>query len=381
LERYKALWIPAWYPTPYDPTYGIFIKEHARACSLFHDITIIYAHFADFSPKKIIEFSVEEGIPTYRIYNPRSPLPKTNTLLRYINILRLVRKLRREGYMPDIVHVHCSQEVGLIGVILNRLLKLPLVITEHSSVFPRRSLSSWDRKMVVFSLNRCDIILPVSKFLEESIKSYGVKNRFAIIPNAVDTSLFYPSHKPYDEEKKRMLIVARLIPCKGIPFLLEALHILKKHRRDFSLDIVGDGPNREEYEEMVKVFSLRDFVHFHGVKPKEYIAELMRESFFFVLPSFSENLPCVLIEAMASGLPCVATNVGGIPELVNKERGILVEPGNSTALAEAIDYMLDHYKDYNSSEISDYAKNNFSYEAVGEKISRVYEDLLSRRKK
>jgi glycosyltransferase involved in cell wall biosynthesis len=156
---------------------------------------------------------------------------------------------------------------------------------------------------------------------------------------------------------------------------------LQKDRKDFYLDLVGDGPEREKYEEMVKSFSLRDFVQFHGVKPKEYIAELMRKSFFFVLPSFSENLPCVLIEAMASGLPCVATNVGGIPELVNKERGILVEPGNSTALAEAIDYMLDHYKDYNSFEISDYAKNNFSYEAVGKKISAVYEDLLSRREK
>ncbi|MGB9877629.1 MAG: glycosyltransferase [bacterium] len=270
----------------------------------------------------------------------------------------------------------------MIGVILGKLYRLPLVITEHSSNFPRRLIGFWDLKMAMFSLNKCDMILPVSEWLEKAIKSYGVKNRFYILPNVVDISLFYPSpHKPTRRGKRKMLLVARLHPVKGVPYLLEALHILRKKRSDFLLDIVGDGPYREEYEQIVSRFELSDFVSFHGAKPKEEIAEFMREADFFVLPSLWENLPCVLIEAMASGLPIVATNVGGVPEIVKEERGILVPPQNPLALAEAMDYMLDNYVNYPPDELFAFARDNFSLEVIGRRLTEVYDEVLSKVRK
>ncbi|MGB9877628.1 MAG: hypothetical protein ACPLPS_07660 [bacterium] len=94
MRKYKTLWIPAWYPTPFNPYYGIFIKEHARACSLYNEIVILYAHMANFFPQSKVEFSVDDSIPTYRIYNKR--FPKLNTLIRFISIVKVFRKLWKE---------------------------------------------------------------------------------------------------------------------------------------------------------------------------------------------------------------------------------------------------------------------------------------------
>lgn len=95
-----------------------------------------------------------------------------------------------------------------------------------------------------------------------------------------------------------------------------------------------------------------------------------------MLPSLGETFGVVYIEAMASGLPIVATNVSGIPEIVNKDTGILVPPKNIDALAEAIDYMLDHYKDYSPMEISKYTEDRFSYKAVGKLLNCIYENII-----
>jgi len=142
----------------------------------------------------------------------------------------------------------------------------------------------------------------------------------------------------------------------------------------------GDGPNRSEYEELTNKLGLRDIVSFHGLKTKQEVAEFMRQCDFFVLSSLWENLPCVLIEAMASGLPIVATKVGGIHEIINEKVGVLVPPKDVKALTEAIDHMLDHYQDYSAREIAEYAFDRFSYEAVGRQLNEIYKELIANKK-
>jgi glycosyltransferase involved in cell wall biosynthesis len=172
--------------------------------------------------------------------------------------------------------------------------------------------------------------------------------------------------------KKRLLLVALLVPIKGVPYLLEALAILREKCDDFVLDIVGDGPNRSEYEELTRKLGLQDVVRFHGLKSKQEVADFMRQADIFVLPSEWENLPCVIIEAMASGLPVVATNVGGIPEMVSDEVGILVQPGDARDLAEALGHILEHLDQYQSGKIAGQAKQRFSYTAVSQMLVNLY---------
>ncbi len=131
----------------------------------------------------------------------------------------------------------------------------------------------------------------------------------------------------------------------------------------------------------VEKLGLENVIKFHGYKDKKEIAEFMRNADLFVLPSEWENQPCVLIEALASGLPVVASEVGGIPEFINDSVGILVPPKDTQKLSAALDYMLDNFHRYDPEKIAAYARENFSYEAVANKLVNVYKRIIRSREK
>jgi len=244
-------------------------------------------------------------------------------------------------------------------------------------------LGTFEGSRLRFAMNRAQAILPVSHDLGGAIKDYyGIKKRIHVVPNVVDTEVFHPSAfpaKPTNRGKKKMLLVAVLQPRKGIPDLLKALKQISSQRQDFVLDVVGDGPNRSEYEQLAKDLGLNNMVKFHGRQAE--IVEFIRECDFFVLPSLYENFGVVYIEAMACGKPVIATNAGGPREIVNKDVGILVPPKDVKALKEAIEYMLDNYQNYSPERIARYAKENFGYVAVGQMLDRIYKSLSKEKEK
>ncbi len=372
--RLKILFLPAWYPSEKNRVAGVFVREHAQAVALYNDVTVLYNEGAGKHVKGLYEIAsdkTEDGIRTIRIRHKKFPIPPTSYFIYLWSIFKAFRKLMREGWRPDIIHAHVYS-AGVPAVILGKIYKLPVVITEHWTGFPRRILRTFDILSARFAMNRAKILLPVSRNLKEAIESYGIKNRFQVIPNVINTEIFYPSTSQYRNEKKRILLVALLSPAKGIPYLLQALAQLKEKRQDFVLDIVGDGPNRQEYEGLAEELELGEMVRFHGLKSKPEVAEYMRQCDFFVQPSLFETFGVTYIEAMACGKPIVATALPVLQEKINKYRGILVPPEDSNALSEAIDYMLDHYQDYSSANISKYIKENFSYEIVGNRLNSVY---------
>jgi len=376
-DRLKILFIPAWYPSKQNLVAGIFIKEHAKAVSLFNEVVVLYSEGINHSIKNFykIENNIEDGIRTLRIHYRRSPIPKTTYFIYLWSMFKGFRKLIHEGWKPDIIHAHVFS-AGVPAFILGRIYKIPVVITEHWSVFPLHILGKFDILKARFAMNRAKVILPVSKDLEKAIKSYQIKNNFEIIPNVINTEIFHPSTLQNRKEEKRILLVALLLPIKGVPYLLQAIAQLRQKRQDFVLDIVGDGPNREEYEKLTKEWGLNRIVKFHGLKSTPEVAEFMRKCDFFVQPSLCETFGVTFIEAMACGKPIVATQIPVLQEKINKDIGILVPPKDIEALADATDYMLDNYQKYSSAKISQYAKENFSYEVVGKKLDEIYRAIL-----
>ena len=421
-QRLKVLFLPTWYPSEGNPVGGIFIKEHARAASLYNDIVVLYA-YPDLSPQPKglyrVSEDIEGGIRTIRVryggilayYAKRwlaaFPKPaknqgdvgksdsKSNPALSILkkplrisffiagdliycwSIFAAFRKLRKGGWKPDIIHAHVYT-AGVPAVLLGRLYKIPVVITEHWSGFPRRLLKVKDKIMARFAMNRVKLVLPVSDNLREAIEKYGIKSTFRVVPNAANIEMFSPlsNESRKNSVTKRILMVAVLTPVKGVPYLLEALHRTKEKRQDFVLDIVGDGPNRSEYEKQVNELGLGDMVKFHGLKTKEEVAGFMRQCDFFVLPSLWENLPCVLIEAMSSGVPVIATDVGGVNEMIDEKVGVLIPPKDVEALEKAIQHLLNNYSSYSPREIAEYANDKFSYEAVGKQLDVIYREVL-----
>lgn len=232
--------------------------------------------------------------------------------------------------------------------------------------------------MARFTFRWAKMVLPVSFALQKAIESYGIQARFQIIPNTVDTSVFYSSsHLRNRSHPKRILFVGLLVPVKGIPYLLKALAQLRRQRDDWHLEIVGDGPKRAEYTNLAATLGIGDKVTFSGFKPKLEVAELMRHADFFVLPSLWENSPCVLLEAIASGLPIVSTAVGGIPEMIDRETGILVPPSDENQLCNAIATMMELLDGFDRSGIMKKI-DPYRPEIVGGMIHSVYESCIRR---
>jgi glycosyltransferase involved in cell wall biosynthesis len=389
-KRLKILFITFRYPSNENPTKGIFIQEQAKAASLYNEVIVIYSEsYYNKSDKslKIVSDKNEDGIRTIRIRYKFSPPPK-NVYLGYLwrmrqestsflHIKKVFKKLLESSWKPDIIHAHIYL-AGVPAVMLGRKYDIPVLITEHFSNFPLGRLNKIEVIKARFAMRRAKVILPVSRNLQKSIESYGIKNQFKIVPNVVDTKLFYPSFKNQDKgrEKIKILFVGGLVPIKGIPYLLKAIAKIKDKRGDFILDIVGDGENKEKYKKLAEELGLNNFVNFQGEKSKTEIARFMRNCDFYIQPSLYETFGVAYIEAMACGKPVIGTEKGGPKEFITKDVGILVPPRNTTSLVEAINYMLAHYQDYSPKKISQYAVDHFGYKKVGQEINKIYREVI-----
>lgn len=377
-RRLRILFLPIWYPNEDNPAAGIYVKEHAKAVALYNDVVVLYSRKVGKGVKglyEIISDAKEDGIRTIRIKYRRSPIPKTSDFIYLWSIFAAFKKLLKQGWRPDIIHAHVYL-AAVPAIIIGKRYNIPVVITEHWTGFLRRTLKKIDILKTRFAMNRSNIILPVSSHLEEAIKSYGIRNKFTVVPNVVNTTTFCPPTNLKNDGSKNILLVGLITPQKGIGFLLGALAQLKQKRQDFRLDIVGDGLSRREYEKLTEESGLSKLVKFHGLKTKEEVADFMRGCAFLVQPSLYETFGITYIEAMACGKPVVATQLPALQEKINEDRGILVPPRDVGALAEAIDYMLDHHQDYSPRKIRGYVKDEFSYEKVGKELTDIYRNVL-----
>ena len=396
----KVLFLTDWYPTPERIYHGVFVREHAKAVRAAGvEVTVLHAPGWRAAPARAgglreeLDPGLTEGIKTYRVGHRAvrlpGPLRRLGTALSYPNyiwsVVRACRRLRAGGYRPDVIHAHVYS-AGVPAVVIGKLTGTPVVITEHYTAFPRRTLSRASVWMARYAFGNAAVVMPVCLYLQRAIEAYGIRAHFVIVPNTVDPALFHPAvdraasgsgrEEPHG---RRLAFVGNLEPSghKGFPTLLAALVLLSERRTDWHLDVVGEGPTREEYMRRVADSGVAASIAFAGALPKPGVAELMRSSDLFVLPSRFENLPCVIIEAMSSGLPVVSTTVGGIPEMVTPRDGVLVPPDDPVALAEAIDRVLTRAGEYDGADISARALARYGLAAVGAQILAVYSSVLA----
>jgi colanic acid/amylovoran biosynthesis glycosyltransferase len=200
------------------------------------------------------------------------------------------------------------------------------------------------------------------------------------MPNVVDTGEFHPAAAGNRRDGPvRLINVASLDEKKGHEFLLVALARARVRHPDIVLDIIGDGPLRRQLEARARELGLATAVRFHGARSKTEVAVAMREADVFVLPSVFENAPLVLIEAMASGLPSVATAVGGIEEMIDSRSGLLVPARDAGALADALLQVVERRGAFHKRELAGLARERWGHEAVGRLWSQTYSEVLERR--
>jgi glycosyltransferase involved in cell wall biosynthesis len=377
-EKLNILFLPAWYPSAERPVLGTFVREHAKAASRFHHVTVLYASRtdADLGARwKVANDSLEDGIRTVRVHW-KGPKQIALRVLVYVWVmLAAYRYIVRTGYQPDILHAHIYVAAPA-AAFLGMLFRKPVVATEQTSSFPQGDVKGLQLLAARSAFRRAAMILPVSAWLQESMQTAGVRGRFRVVPNTIDTELFFPASTNLPAQGlPKLLTVGLLTEAKGIPVLLRAVHAVVAKGMQLHLDIVGDGRERPDYEKLAGELGLEDAVTFHGLVSKDEVGSMMRGSSFYLQPSLWETFSAAIIEAMACGKPVVATQIPVFEEKVGEDMGILVPPGDVDALASAIEDMLGRYRSYDPQRIAAFIRSRYSHDAVGKDLSAVYAEV------
>ena len=375
----KVLFLATEYPTASERATGTFVREHARAAALKAEVRVVHLWRAR-GRRGLAELEPDEQDepPVLRVRYRRFPRP-----LSYVAFFGGARtalaRLRGEGFEPDVLHAS-SHLSALAAVLLARGTGKPVVYSEHWSVFlpdNPAQLSRGMSRIARFAFERSCAVLPVSEAMRRALESAGVRARLRVVPNVVDERVFTPGG---GGGGTRLLTAGLLTEnqSKGVDYLLRALPLVD---RDVTLDVVGDGPRRGEYERLTRTLGIETRVTFHGYKPKSELAELMRRADLFVLASRFENNPVVVLEAMATGLPVVATRVGGVPEVVHDDVGLLAEPHDPEDLARQIRSALDGLERFDRSAIARRARERYGRERIAAELLAVYEECLAQRER
>ncbi|MCR4439418.1 MAG: glycosyltransferase [bacterium] len=249
--------------------------------------------------------------------------------------LYLAGELRRQ--QAGHVHAHFAESGGLVAFVAARVAGIPYSLTLHGhDIF-----FNPNPRLAAFLLRHGRFALTVSEFNRRFLVAQepAAQERLRVLHCGIDLAMFRPRPQP-GGGRFRILAVARLQPRKGIADLLEACRLLGGDL-DYQCVVVGDGPQRAELETKAAQYGLADRIHFLGARPQQEVVEQLAQASVFVLPSYSEGIPVSVMEAMAMQLPVVATQVNGVPELVREGAGILVEPGDVRALAQALRRVAD----------------------------------------
>lgn len=371
--RHRVALISSWYPSERHPEVGVFVREQARAIARVADVVVILPEAEDAATRGLaaVVDRVEDGQRVIRVRTRRPGVPGVALALQILGVRAVLRRLAREGAAPDVIHAHVVG-AGLVALGA-RGRGVPVVITENLSAFPRGEVRGIDRLLARLVYSRVDLALPVSGDLARHLRALGGRALMEVVPNVVDVERFRPRPRREAPDPVRALVVAGLHERKQVGVLLEALALLagRPGCPRIELDVGGDGPLRGRLEARASELGLA--VRFHGHLGAAQVAALMRDADLFVLPSRSENLPVVLLEAMASGLPIVATRVGGVPEIVEPKTGRIVEPGDVVELADAVCDVARRLEEFDPAALHDLAAERYGAPAVARRLAAIYD--------
>ncbi|MCB2376361.1 glycosyltransferase [Hymenobacter sp. BT635] len=394
----RVLMLPKWYPHRYDDQDGDFVARHVAAIAPHAQVAVVFAAVArgPLPGLTVCEDDLSGPVPTLRYYYRARPtgLAPLNKLLKlglyFWCLARGYRRVVRHwGLPPQLVHVHVLLRTGLFARALHLTRNIPYLVTEHWTLYlpPNAGrISNLRRWLSRHVIGRAAALHTVSLNLRQAMQELGMGNqRTAVIPNVVDTQLFKPASlvrgtKTTGATSQRLLHVAAFNEqAKNLSGILRVLARLVGRWPGLTLRIAGYGPHERELQQLAAELGLLNkHVFFLGKLTQAQVADEMQQAACFVLFSNYENLPCVLIEAQASGLPAVATAVGGVPELLPPDgtRGLLVPAQDEAALEQALSTVLRHPERFRAEQLRHYAVAHFSYAEVGRQFAELYSTIL-----
>ena len=239
------------------------------------------------------------------------------------------------------LHVHFATPAATVALLLHRLAPVTFSLTVHGPD------EFYDVPGYYLSQKVADaaFVCAIGLYARSQLMKLGpaaLWHKVEVTPLGVDGALFAPRSTRRSEQPFEILCVGRLVPAKGQHILLSAVSQLRDDQRHFLLRLVGDGPDRAALQQQVQSLDLSNYVRFEGAVNQDDIRVFYESADVFALASFAEGIPVVLMEAMSMEIPCIATWITGIPELIRHEvDGLLVGPSDAAGLADALTSLMD----------------------------------------
>jgi glycosyltransferase involved in cell wall biosynthesis len=360
---------------------GIFEFDQAKALAQAGH-KVIYAAVDVRSIRRWRKWGFEscekDGVQVEAINIPGGRIPKPILRQMQMQGLRnLYKRIEAKHGKPDIIHAHFLGYGNISTKVLSNQ-NIPIVLTEHLSAMNNKVLEPQLFKLGSDTYPKINQLITVSKALADSIEvKFGIKS--VVIPNIVDTNSFHFMGMIKDDNVFTFISTGALIHRKRMDMLISSFHAAFRENRSVKLYIFGEGPERAKLKEMIANYELGTQVYLMGLKDRKEIAEKLYESNCFVLASKLETFGVAYIEALAAGVPVIATRCGGPEEFVHEENGVLIEVDDAKALTNAMLEMYNTSNRFDKEKISKEIIEKFSPQAIAEQLTDVYCGLLNMR--
>lgn len=372
------LFISSWFPNRKQPKLGNFVERHARAIALKNRVHVVHVVPDRINTEVVTTIDPERNLTTTIFYHPALRLHRW--FRPYFLRKAADKALSAHDFHPDLVHLNVFHPFGAAAVDISRTLKIPMIATEHWTGYhdnTHNRISKHTQSEIISAAQHAQIICPVTQQLAQAMQNFGISGNYDVIPNVVDTELFHPAVRQKTKEIFTFLHVSSLFDVhKNVSGLLRTAANLVRSGAKFQLIIVGDGDTAPHRVYAKQLGLTNQHLEIVEAQPLDSIARYMREADAFVLFSNYENLPCVIGESLASGVPVISTRVGGISEHLNANNGILVDAGNEAELEAAMRSMLHAELEFSSREMRKYAETHFSESAISDAYDQVYRRAL-----
>ncbi|AMA54055.1 teichuronic acid biosynthesis protein TuaC [Bacillus inaquosorum] len=342
----KILWITSVYPSSLKPGEGVFHETQVQELQkLGLDITVICPRPFHSAPVRMLkkayrkkdarpEYEIRKGVPVHRPFYRAVP-GQLKWAQPHRRIASAVLKtMKQRDIHPDLIHAHFAMPSGGAAAVVSESERIPYVLTLHGSdvnVYPHYSKGAF--KAFNRAVGSASAVLAVSHKLQEETKTLSGFDS-SVLPIGIQLSRFQENEQTKEEIRKKLglpldqrlaVYVGRLVREKGIFELSEAIESLKEPPKAV---FVGDGPAKSLLIQKGHIVT--------GQVPNHKVRDYLLAADMFVLPSYSEGMPTVVIEALALRVPVICTDVGGVASLFGKHQHLLIKPKSAQALAEAI---------------------------------------------
>ncbi|GIL15126.1 MAG: hypothetical protein BroJett039_02990 [Chloroflexota bacterium] len=348
------------FPRAAADSFGAFLLHLANAFAARARVVVIAPHAAGLADSETIE-----QIPVTRFHyasEAQETLAYTGVMheqvargvggkilfARFVwNYLRAARAATRR-FQPNVLHAHWWLPGGLVGALVSKFTRTPLVITTHGTDVEQLRRASWTKLLARFTFGQARVITCGSTYLAAQLLELGAvdEKRVRVIPMPVNPLFTQEDWRlaigdsEFEKRKAKfkILCVARLTKQKNIGILIDALEISRARGIDAHLRIVGDGIERARLEQKTRAQNLEPFVEFLGMRAQSELPKLYAQCDAFVLPSVREGMGLVLAEALLCGAPVIAANSGGVVDIARDgETGLLFPERDANALAAALE--------------------------------------------